>query len=192
MQADRAPEPFSTARLDALPLDVAHAEEMAAVLFDPALHVYTGGAPEDVGTLRARYERQNAGSPDPAELWWNWVLRVRADGCLAGYVQATVRGARAEAAWVVGTRWQGKGYAKEGAAGLVRHLLDQGSVRTVVAHIHPDHAASAAVAAAAGLLPTDEREDGEVRWRRDASRETAPGRVAGPGRGSDHDTGRDP
>lgn len=165
---------------------------MAVVLFDPALYVHTGGAPEDAGALRARYERQSAGSPDPAELWWNWVLRVRTDGSLAGYVQATVRGARAEVAWVVGVRWQGRGYAKEAAAGLVRHLLDQGEgqgedqgqdpdqgqgqgpdrdpVRTVVAHIHPDHAASAAVATAAGLLPTGEWEDGEVRWRRDAAR----------------------
>ncbi|MFJ4838172.1 GNAT family N-acetyltransferase [Streptomyces sp. NPDC088746] len=183
MQVNAAPEPFSTSRLDALPLDVAHAEEMAVVLFDPALHTYTGGTPEDAGTLRARYERQTAGSPDPAERWWNWVLRVRADGYLAGYVQATVRGARAEVAWVVGTRWQGRGYAKEAAAGLVRYLLDQGSVRTVVAHIHPGHAASAAVASAAGLLPTGEREDGEVRWRRDASRDAAPGRVADAGQG---------
>ncbi|MFC8226803.1 GNAT family N-acetyltransferase [Streptomyces sp. NPDC057287] len=169
MQADGAPEPFSTSRLDALPLAVPHAEEMAAVLFDPALHAYTGGAPEGADALRARYERQSAGSPDPAELWWNWVLRVRADGCLAGYVQATVRGARAEVAWVIGTPWQGRGYAKEAATGLVRHLLDRGAVRTVVAHIHPDHAASAAVATAAGLLPTDERADGEVRWRRGVS-----------------------
>ena len=102
-----------------------------------------------------------------------------ADGCLAGYVQATVRGARAEVAWVVGARWQGRGYAKEAAAGLVRHLLDQGSVRTVVAHIHPGHAASAAVASAAGLLPTGEWEDGEVRWRRGR----VPGGRAGPGGG---------
>ncbi|MCX5410899.1 GNAT family N-acetyltransferase [Streptomyces sp. NBC_00059] len=174
MQVNGAPEPFSTSRLDALPLDVAHAEEMAAVLFDPALHAYTGGAPEDASALRARYERQTAGSPDPAELWCNWVLRVRADGSLAGYVQATVRGSRAEVAWVVGTRLQGRGYAKEAATGLVRHLLDRGAVRTVVAHIHPDHAASAAVASAAGLLPTDEWEDGEVRWRYEAPAAPAP------------------
>ncbi|WP_406146826.1 GNAT family N-acetyltransferase [Streptomyces sp. NBC_01012] len=183
MPAHQAPQPFSTSRLDALPLDVSHADEMAVVLFDPALYVRTGGAPEDAGALRARYERQSAGSPDPAELWWNWVLRVRTDGCLAGYVQATVRGARAEVAWVVGVRWQGRGYAKEAAAGLVRHLLDQGGVqgqgrgpvRTVVAHIHPGHAASAAVATAAGLLPTGEWEDGEVRWRLDAARDAPRG-----------------
>ncbi|MFE4449921.1 GNAT family N-acetyltransferase [Streptomyces sp. NPDC056796] len=182
MQADGAPAPFPTSRLDALPLDVAHAEEMAAVLRDPALHTFTGGAPEDAGALRARYERQSAGSPDPAELWWNWVLRVRDGGALAGYVQATVRGSRAEVAWVIGTPWQGRGYAKEAAAGLVRFLVGQGSARTVVAHIHPEHTASAAVAAAAGLLPTGEWEDGEVRWLLDAPRDAAPGRPVGPGR----------
>ncbi|MFD9539231.1 GNAT family N-acetyltransferase [Streptomyces sp. NPDC060022] len=163
------PEPFSTSRLDALPLDVAYADEMSTVLADPALHTYTGGAPEDTATLRARYARQSAGSPDPAELWWNWVLRVRTDGFLAGYVQATVRGSRAEIAWVVGGAWQGRGYAKEAAAGLVEHLRDGCSVRTVLAHIHPGHTASAAVATAAGLAPTDVWEDGEVRWHRDLS-----------------------
>ncbi|MFJ3701428.1 MULTISPECIES: GNAT family N-acetyltransferase [unclassified Streptomyces] len=177
MQVNGAPGPFSTSRLDALPLDVAHAQEMAAVLFDPALHAYTGGTPEDAAAVRARYERQSVGSPDPAELWWNWVLRVRADGCLAGYVQATVRGARAELAWVIGTPWQGRGYAKEAAAGLVRHLLERSPVTTVVAHINPEHAASSAVASAAGLRPTGEWEDGEVRWRRDLPREAAPERA---------------
>ncbi|WP_330435052.1 GNAT family N-acetyltransferase [Streptomyces sp. NBC_00825] len=179
------PEPFTTARLDALPLRVAYADEMAAVLGDPALHTYTGGAPETADELRARYGRQTAGSPDPGVRWWNWVLRVRDEGRLAGYVQATVDvpGAEAEIAWVVGTRWQGRGYAKEAAEGLVAHLLagagtgtgtgagtgvGTGVVRTVLAHIHPDHDASAAVAGAAGLVPTEEWCDGERRWERGA------------------------
>ncbi|MFI8433750.1 GNAT family N-acetyltransferase [Streptomyces sp. NPDC079020] len=161
------PEPFTTDRLDALPLEPGYADEMAAVLGDRDLYTYTGGAPEDAVALRARYERQSAGSPDPAEQWCNWVLRVREDGRLAGYVQATVRGGTAEIAWVVGTPWQGRGYAKEAAVGLVAHLSADGHVRTVLAHIHPAHTASAAVAGAAGLAPTGEWEDGEVRWRRD-------------------------
>ncbi|MFE3900346.1 GNAT family N-acetyltransferase [Streptomyces sp. NPDC059153] len=167
---DHGPEPFATARLDALPLRVAYADEMAAVLDDPALHTYTGGAPETADELRARYERQTAGSPDPGVGWWNWVLRVRDERCLAGYVQATVNAqdAAAEIAWVVGARWQGRGFAKEAAVGLVAHLTGVGVMRTVVAHIHPDHDASAAVAAAAGLVPTETWCDGERRWQRDA------------------------
>ncbi|WP_097866365.1 GNAT family N-acetyltransferase [Streptomyces sp. rh34] len=158
------PPPFTTARLDALSLDPAYAEEMAAVLADPALYVFTGGGPPDPAALRSRYERQCAGSPDPGELWWNWALRVREEGSLAGYVQATVRGPRAEIAWALGTPWQGRGYASEAAMGLAAHLAQAADVRTLVAHIHPDHAASEAVAAAAGLRPTGEWEDGERRW----------------------------
>ena len=45
-------------------------------------------------------------------------------------------------------------------------LLASGTADAVVAHIHPDHAASVAVARAAGLAPTAERHDGEVVWRR--------------------------
>lgn len=67
-------------------------------------------------------------------------------------------------AWVVGTPWQGRGLASEAAAGLVGRLRAQG-VRTIVAHLHPDHHASAAVARSAGLSATAERQDGEVRRR---------------------------
>ncbi|MFB7516415.1 GNAT family N-acetyltransferase [Streptomyces sp. NPDC056144] len=154
-----------TERLDLVPLAVAHAQEMAEVLADPALHAFIGGAPLTPPELRARYERLTAGSPDPAVEWGNWVVRVRAEDRLAGTVQATVTegGSTAEVAWVIGTAWQGRGLAREAAEALVDLLAARG-VRTVLAHVHPDHAASAAVARAAGLTPTDVVEDGEVRW----------------------------
>ncbi|WP_344581335.1 GNAT family N-acetyltransferase [Nonomuraea roseoviolacea] len=156
---------IATDRFDLLPLTVGHAAEMAVVLADPALHAFIGGAPLDEDALRARYARLAAGSPDPAVSWLNWVIRVRGEGRLAGTVQATVehRRAAAEVAWVVGTPWQGRGVATEAARGLVAWLRAAG-VRTVVAHIHPGHAASAAVAASAGLSPTDVWQDGEIRW----------------------------
>ncbi|MDQ0581199.1 GNAT family N-acetyltransferase [Streptomyces rishiriensis] len=158
-------EPFATARLDLLPLRVDHAAEMAVVLGDPALHTFVGGVPCTPEALRARYERLVAGSPDPSVTWCNWVLRVRDADRAAGTVQATVTGRdRAEIAWVVGTSWQGRGLASEAAAGLVAWLRAQG-VRTIVAHVRPDHHASAAVARSAGLSATAERQDGEVRWR---------------------------
>lgn len=158
-------EPITTARLTLLPLRVEHAEEMAAVLADPALHTFIGGAPSTPEALRARYERLVAGSPDPTVSWHNWVLRLTEEDCLAGTVQATVSGPEhAEIAWVVGTPWQGRGLASEAARGLVERLRRQG-IRTITAHVHPDHHASATVARAAGLSPTEEKQDGEIRWR---------------------------
>ncbi|MFC0436849.1 GNAT family N-acetyltransferase [Kutzneria buriramensis] len=156
-------EAIATERLRLLPLRVEHAEEMAAVLADPALHTYIGGAPSTVERLRVRYRHLEAGSPNPEITWLNWVISL--DGRLTGTVQATVGpGPTAEIAWVVGTAWQGRGIAKEAAKALVEWLGRQ-SVRTVVAHVHPDHHASVAVATAAGLEPTDETQDGEVRFR---------------------------
>ncbi|MFJ8104380.1 GNAT family N-acetyltransferase [Streptomyces sp. NPDC096132] len=156
-------EPITTARLTLLPLRVEHAQEMAAVLSDPALHAFIGGAPSSARALRERYERLVAGSPDPAVSWHNWVVREGAH--LTGTVQATVTDdTHAEIAWVIGTPWQGRRLASEAAQGLVTWLGGQG-IRTITAHIHPDHRASAGVATAAGLSPTEEEHDGETRWR---------------------------
>lgn len=159
--------PIHTDRLVLLPLAVAHAEEMATVLSDPVLHTFIGGEPDTPEALRSRYARMLAGAPHPAVSWCNWVIRLRDESCLAGTVQATVspsgRGRSAEIAWLVGTPWQGRGIATEAARGLVGWLARQ-SVHTAVAHVHPDNLASAAVAAAAGLTPTDRVQDGEVRW----------------------------
>ncbi|MFJ3224773.1 GNAT family N-acetyltransferase [Streptomyces sp. NPDC086783] len=163
-------ETIRTARLDLLPLLVEHADEMATVLSDPALHTFIGGTPDTVEGLRSRYARMTAGSPDPAVSWLNWVVRLGVEGCLTGTVQATVgpaeHGQVAEVAWVVGSAWQGRGIASEAAGGLV-DWLGRRSVGRVIAHVHPDHHASAAVARAAGLSPTDTVHDGEIRWRRD-------------------------
>ncbi|MFE5819203.1 GNAT family N-acetyltransferase [Streptomyces sp. NPDC056479] len=166
MSEPRVPaEPIPTDRLDLVPLRMEHSDEMAVVLSDPALHRFIGGTPDTPEGLRARYARLAAGSPEPGVSWCNWVLRLRAESSLVGTVQATITGDdSAEIAWVVGTSWQGRGLASEAARGLVVWLRAV-SVRTVVAHIHPDHHASAAVAAAAGLSVTEEEQEGERRWR---------------------------
>lgn len=160
--------PIAAQRLDLLPLRVAHAAEMTSVLADPKLYTYTGGSPPTPAALRARYEHLVAGSPDPAVSWCNWVIRLRDPGCLAGTVQATIQTGpdqpTAEIAWVVGTSWQRQGIATEAARAFVGWLLRL-PIHTVVAHVHPDHHASAAVAAAVGLIRTDHWQDGECRWR---------------------------
>jgi RimJ/RimL family protein N-acetyltransferase len=156
-------------RLDLEPLRMAHAEEMAAVLDDERLHVFTGGSPPTVADLRERYRHQVMGrSADGSQRWSNWILRRRQDGQVVGYVQATTTresdGLAAEVAWVVGTAYQGHGYAGEAARAMVSWLRAQGVV-TVLAHIHPAHEASERVARAAGLFPTGTVTDGEVRWQ---------------------------
>ncbi|MFD9564885.1 GNAT family N-acetyltransferase [Streptomyces sp. NPDC059994] len=72
---------MSGARIDLEPLRAGHAEEMAEVLGDPALHRFIGGAPEGVEQPRARYARLTAGSSDPA-VWQDGEVRWRAE--LAG------------------------------------------------------------------------------------------------------------
>ncbi|MFI0714335.1 GNAT family N-acetyltransferase [Streptomyces inhibens] len=190
-------ETIPTARLILLPLLVEHAEEMAEVLSDPDLHTFIGGAPSSPEALRSRYERLVAGSPDPTVFWCNWVIQLRDEGHLAGTVQATAtatataddhgsghgngygdeyghgHGRVAEIAWVVGTPWQRRGIASEAARGLVSWLETQ-PVQAVIAHIHPDHHASAAVATAAGLAPTSHRHEGETRWQRTTRRVSSP------------------
>ena len=160
-------EPVTAGRLTLVPLSAGHVSEMAAVLADPELYAFTGGSPPTRQELLARYERWIAGSPDPAVSWCNWVIYLRGPGCLAGTVQATISTGderAAEVAWVVGTPWQGQGIATEAARALVAWLGQQ-SIKTVIAHIHPGHQASAAVASAAGLTPTGRLQDGEMRWR---------------------------
>ena len=169
---DAAPWPraeaLTTPRLVLEPLRPDQAPELAPVLDDRALHAFTGGAPADEGTLRARLHRQAAGhSPDGAQGWLNWVARDRVTQAPVGIVQATNaedEGARTAAlAWVVGTSRQGEGLATEAARAARDWLRDHGVTR-FVAYIHPDHAASAAVARHLGLAATDERRSGEVRW----------------------------
>jgi RimJ/RimL family protein N-acetyltransferase len=161
-------EGWRTARLTVEPLTSAHAAEMQMVLADPALHTFTGGTPRSAAELAARYARLAARrSGDGAEVWGNWVLRVAATRQAVGELQTTLPAAGPEAgpalvAWVVGTAFQGHGYASEAAISLVDRL--QAAGWSVAADIHPDHLASQRVARSAGLSPTDQIVDGEQRW----------------------------
>ena len=77
--------------------------------------------------------------------------RWRADREAVGYVQATLNA-------------PGSGYAGEATLAMVTRLRE-GEVQRLVAHVHPEHGASQAVARAIGPLPTDIVVDGETRWQ---------------------------
>lgn len=158
---------LSSDRLRLDPLRVEDAVPMAAALADPGLYTFIGGAPPVPGELHELYARWIAGPTRAGEAWHNWAVRLTGDGSLIGHVQATVLdgGQQADVAWIFGTPWQGRGYATEAAIALIR-WLEMDGVRSITAHVHPQHTASAKVAERAGLEPTDEVEGGEVVWRR--------------------------
>ncbi|MEW2128964.1 GNAT family N-acetyltransferase [Streptomyces sp. NPDC005435] len=163
------PTPLATPRLHLEPLRVGHAREAFVFLDDTRLHTWTGGAPDTLPELEARYARQVVGeSPDGARGWLNWLLRRRADGRLVGTVQATLSrtpggGTEGMVAWVTGAAYQGEGYAREGARAMAGWLRAEG-VSPLVAYVRPGHQASMAVARGLGLSPSDVVVDGEVRW----------------------------
>jgi len=149
---------LTSERLTLEPLRVDHAAEMVAVLADPAMYEFTGGDPPSEADLTARYRRQTA-----HDGWLNWVLRLRSTGEAVGTVQATLGDDAAELAWVVSSRFQGAGYAREGTAAAIAWLRAN-DVHSFHAHIHPDHAASKAVAARLDFEPTGSIRNGEVCW----------------------------
>jgi RimJ/RimL family protein N-acetyltransferase len=164
-----SPSPLESARLVLEPLRVQHAHELAPVLQDVALHQFIGGKPASVQELRRRFERQARGrSPDGRDCWLNWAVRQRTTGHAVGTVQATVktseRAVVAELAWIIGTTFQRQGFAKE-AVGVVAAWLMRQRVDCLQARIHPQNAASMAVARSIGLLPTQTIVDGEREWR---------------------------
>jgi RimJ/RimL family protein N-acetyltransferase len=156
---------ISTERLELIPLEPAHAEDLFSILSDATLYEYTGDAPPaSVVELRVRYAQLEARrSPDGTELWLNWVLSETATGMSVGWVQATVTAQHADVAWVVGTLWQRRGYATEAARALIIWLQCTG-VTVVRAKIHPLHTASQRVAANVGLACTPDTVDGENVW----------------------------
>ncbi len=169
MSDDNWNPPLTTERLLLSPLTPADANDLVELLSDERLYGFTGGGPPELEELRSRFEQwASRVSPDGRERWLNWIVRERQSGLALGTLQATVRtdepGPVAEVAWVVGVRAQGYGYATEAARALIEFLLSMG-VREVIAHIHPDHDASARVATAVAMQPTQEWTEGERVWR---------------------------
>ncbi len=138
---------------------------MVEVLGDPALYSVIGGDPPGLSALRRRYERQLAGDPRGRQDWHNWIVRTTDAPRAVGYVQATRDRATGavELALVIGTPWQGRGFASEAAQALAGELRGGGAPR-LLAHVQPGHVPSERVAAACGMRPTGRSVDGEHEW----------------------------
>lgn len=156
--------PIHTTRLVLTPLAPSDASEMVEVLASEELYTFTGGEPPTHEELEARYESQVSGPVAGNEEWLNWIVRQEPSQQALGFVQATIVADTADVAWVIAVAHQGRGIATEAATSMGDWLMNQG-VRTITAHIHPEHVASQRVAASLGLAASETiDEDGEIIW----------------------------
>jgi RimJ/RimL family protein N-acetyltransferase len=120
--------------LTLVPQTRAHAEEMFAVLRDPAIYTYENAPPASVEWLRDRFERlESRQSADGAEQWLNWVIRLEGTG-LIGYVQATVRPDRSAAiAYELASAHWGRGLARRATEAMLAELIERYAVTTLYA-----------------------------------------------------------
>jgi len=122
---------IATSRLTLEPQVAAHAEEMFGVLSDPAIYEHENQPPASIEWLRERFGGlESRLSADGREQWLNWVIRLRTSG-LIGYVQATVLPTeRAAIAYVMSSRYWGRGLAREACEAMLAELARRYEVRT--------------------------------------------------------------
>jgi len=120
---------ITTERLFLEPQVAAHAEEMFALLQDPAIYRYENEAPRSLELLRERFLRlESRISPDGSQTWLNWVVRLQGAG-LIGFVQATLLSdGSAGVAYVFGSAYWGRGLAYEAVHAMLRELARRWNV----------------------------------------------------------------
>lgn len=116
------------------PQTAAHADEMFAVLSDPAIYEYENQPPPSKEWLRNRFARlESRRSADGKERWLNWVIRLPSTE-LAGYVQATVRqDGTAAIAYELASAYWGRGLARCAVQAMIGELVRHYNVRQLTA-----------------------------------------------------------
>lgn len=150
---------LETERLLLEPLMPEHATLLFEGLADERLYRFIPtDAPESAEALETRYRKLTSRrSPDAAEVWLNFAMRLREEGTLpkasyVGMLEATVFPNRsAYIAYTVFVPFWRQGYAREGCARMLRHLLEDYRVLVVVAEMDTRNAASVSLAEALGF-----------------------------------------
>jgi RimJ/RimL family protein N-acetyltransferase len=121
---------IQTGSLTLEPQTAAHAEEMFAVLGDPAIYEYENEPPASLEWLRTRFTKlESRLSANGREQWLNWVIRLPASG-LIGYVQATVHpDGHAAIAYELSSAYWGRGLARQAVQAMISELVGYYRVR---------------------------------------------------------------
>lgn len=152
----------------------AHAGEMYEVLCDNDLYKFTGGEPPvSVHWLAERFSKlESRRSPDEKEYWLNWVVFDEVARALVGYVQATIAGDKADVAWVIGVKAQGRGYATSASRLMIDQLTKFG-ISDLTCHIGDNNIPSIRVAEKLGFINSGVVDDGENIWRLEVRSKTS-------------------
>jgi [ribosomal protein S5]-alanine N-acetyltransferase len=147
-----APDILETERLMLRPLRESDLDALVAIYSDPHTMRFLGGprTREDtctgLGWMIAAHRGQGFGL---------WATTLRADGRLIGrcgiLVQDVEGATEHEIAYLLGSRWWGRGYATEAAAAIRDHARAELGFRRVISLIDPDNEASKAVARRIGM-----------------------------------------
>jgi ribosomal-protein-alanine N-acetyltransferase len=145
----------------------AHASEMFNVLSDPAIYEFENSPPESPEWLARRFRSlESRCSPDGAELWLNWVIRLPG-GALAGYVQAAVgRDGNAHIAYELASRYWRQGIGSTAVTGMLGELASNYGVSSFTATLKARNHRSLALLKALGFESAGPGESGEVIMRR--------------------------
>ena len=143
---------------------------MVAVLQDPLIYEYEHEPPRSEEWLRERYTKlETRRSSDGSEHWLNWVVRLDS-GEAIGYVQATVEpDGRAFIAYVLASRWWGKGLAQEAVRTMMQELRDAYRAKQFVAVFKKRNERSRRLLQRLGFVPValpDIEEDEEAMERK--------------------------
>ncbi|HUH91535.1 MAG TPA: GNAT family N-acetyltransferase [Casimicrobiaceae bacterium] len=156
---------LATDRLTLEPQTAEHAEEMFAVLSDPAIYEYENQPPPSLAWLRKRFARlESRRSGNGRERWLNWVIRLPSSE-LIGYVQATVHDdGHAAIAYELSSAHWGRGLAQNAVAAMIRELAECYGVGRLTAVLKRDNRRSGRLLERLGFAeaPPDVRARHEV------------------------------
>jgi len=131
-----------------------HAEQMYAVLCDPAIYEHENEPPESFEWLRERFTKlETRESADGTERWLNWVIRLPSSE-LVGYVQATIHaGGEASIAYVLASAYWGQGLARRAVEAMMTELATSHQVGEFYAVLKACNARSLGLLRRLGFVP---------------------------------------
>jgi [ribosomal protein S5]-alanine N-acetyltransferase len=160
----------------------AHAQEMFAVLADPAIYEFENAPPASASWLEQRYRRlETRGPEDGSEQWLNWVIRLDTRE-LAGYVQASVLAdGVALIAYELNSRYWRQGIGSNAVHAMMKELQSQYAVQQFIAVLKGANYRSRGLLHKLGFVAAsdelslryrDEPEESVMVWRADGCAST--------------------